>query len=201
MKTQQLNNGKTEVYSTSGFKDTLASPVFYPVVVVAIVLGVTSMLGLVQNPLKLKSMVSVIHQKVSISNVVNDSYQDKRYSMATENHSASALSLIAATNDSIFPDSTEQSDVYSNLDRNITEKMTIDEPVERIAFNYDVTSESFWRDLDSSNIETASEEMNRKNKESMTIGAPLKIDHQENYPTELKTQDQTIYALSNANKI
>jgi len=53
MKIHHNNKDKTEVYSISGFKDTLASPVFYPVIVVAMLLGITSILGFVQNPMKL----------------------------------------------------------------------------------------------------------------------------------------------------
>ena len=78
MNTQQLSNSKPEVYSTSGFRDTLASPIFYPVIVVALVLGVTSIFGFVQNPLKLKAVVNVIQQKVATENVVNGTLENSK---------------------------------------------------------------------------------------------------------------------------
>jgi len=71
MNKNQQSNNEPKIYSTSGFKDTLASPVFYPVIVVAIVLGVTSIFGLTQNPLKLKTVVNIIHQKVATEVTVN----------------------------------------------------------------------------------------------------------------------------------
>lgn len=191
MKTQYPNKGKNEIYSTTGFKDTLASPIFYPVIVVALVLGITSILGFVQNPTKLKTMVNVIHKKVAPSNVVSDSFH-KHQNMSAEHQTSKII---------ISSELITKFDVFSDLEGKITTKMPIDGRLERIAFNYDITSENFWANLDTSSLETIEEELKRKNKEAVTIGAPLEIDHRENFPTELNTKDDSIYALTTSSKI
>ena len=152
MKTQQPNKDRNEIYSTSGFKDTLASPIFYPVVVVALVLGITSMMGFVQNPVKLKTMVNVIHQKVTPSNLVNSSFRDKRYNISDENQTAATPTPFG---------SIEKFDAFFNIEEKDIKKTPIDDNLERIAFNYDITSEKFWTQLDTSTLETAEVEMER----------------------------------------
>lgn len=200
MKTQQQSNDKTEVYSVSGFRDTLASPVFYPVIVVAILLGVTSILGFVQNPLKLKSMVNVIHQKVAITNVVNGTLENKLYKVSNNKETTK----IQTFQSSVSNDQIRSFDLFLDFDTDLvthSKKMPVDKSIERIAFNYDVTSENFWTDLDSSKLETAKEEMERKQREKSTIGTPLEIDQQEKFPTKFKINDKSIYALSSSKKI
>ena len=188
MNTLKQNNNKPEIYSTSGFRDTLASPVFYPVIVVALVLGVTSIFGFVQNPLKLKAVVNVIHQKVAVTKVVNESFREGFYSVSK--------SEPTLTSETSFKPSVKAFDLFSNINETTPEKMAVEGNFERIAFNYDVTSESFWSDLDSSSLETATEEMERKEKESTTFGSPLEIDHQQRFPAEYDLQDKSIYALN-----
>ena len=191
MKTQQHSKKKPEVYSISGFRDTLASPIFYPVIVVAVVLGITSIFGFVQNPLKLKSVVNVIQQKVATQNVVNDSFEDKqRY---------------VISNHKLFNDLAENSqatpaiELFSDFEVNPSDKMPIAEDFERIAFNYDVTSESFWTDLDSTQLETAAEKMQREQKEASTFGAPLRLNDEEQLPAEFNSQNDSIYAINSIN--
>lgn len=189
MKTQQQSNKRSEVYSTSGFRDTLASPVFYPVIVVALLLGITSILGFVQNPLKLKAVVNVIHQKVTTKSVVNGSLEDKLYSVMRRNNfqkNSKIESEVLSNNFNLFPN------------KEITElqKVSVNESFERFAFNYDVTSESFWTDLDSSSLETVAEAFDRKQREATTFGTPLKIDHQEYIPVDYNLQDKSLYALN-----
>ena len=59
---------KKEVYSTTGFKDVIASPVFYAVLFITFILGFFSVFGFLQNPLKLKAAVNIISKKVSVIN-------------------------------------------------------------------------------------------------------------------------------------
>jgi len=194
MKTQ--HSKETEVYSIRGFRDTLASPVFYPVIVVALVLGVTSIFGFVQNPLKLKSMVDVMHQKVSTTNVVNGTLENRLYKVSNTEKLKQAESV------DIQSSSIKSFDLFSHIDTESNfEKAPVDKDIERIAFNYDVTSENFWTDLDSSKLETATEEIERKQKEQGTIGAPLKINQDQRFSEEFKLNDDSIYALDSSNKI
>ena len=206
MKTQLNSNKKTEVYSVSGFRDTLASPVFYPVIVVAIVLGVTSILGFVQNPLKLKSMVNVIHQKVATTNVVSGSIDSSIYKVSDQSANAqsfgSSYKSKALLSNTLSSKELPTFDLFTDIDAGAAtsfEKMPVDKSIERIAFNYDVTSENFWRDLDSSKLETATEEMERKQREAGMFGAPLRINLQEKVPTDSKLNEKSIYALSASN--
>ena len=189
MNTQQQKNTKSEVYSISGFKDTLASPVFYPVIVASLVLGVASIFGFVQNPLKLKAMVNVIHQKVGETRVVSGSINDQLYVIA---HRDDAKEVSYKQSNEVFT-------LFSNLDEIKPEKMAVDGDIERIAFNYDVTSERFWTDLDSSKFESAAEEMERKEREAATFGIPLEIDTHDSYPTNFDLKDDSIYALNKIN--
>ncbi len=195
MKTE--NGNKTEVYSIRGFRDTLASPVFYPVIVVALVLGVTSMFGFVQNPLKLKSMVNVIHQKVTITNVVSGSLENRLYNVSTTDELQHAKEM-----NSLSPAEIKSFDLFSHIDsETMLEKSPVDKSIERIAFNYDLTSENFWTDLDSSKLETATEEMERKQKEAGILGAPLEINQYDGFSDEFKLNDDSIYTLNSTNKI
>lgn len=191
---KKQHSDKNEIYSISGFRDTLASPVFYPVVVVAIVLGITSMFGFVQNPEKLKSMVDVMHQKVATTNVVNGTVNDQLYRVSQTNKSSETPKL-NSHNTSLK--------LFTDIDANLmtyNEKMPVHKDIERIAFNYDVTSESFWTELDSSKLESAREEMERKQREAGTIGAPLEINN-EKFPAKFKLNDESIYALSHTKDI
>lgn len=175
---------KDEVYSISGFRDTLTSPIFYPVIVVALVLGITSVLNLEENPLKLKSMVTVIKDKVSTAGLVNRS--------ATEHWGG-------FTDDLYDPSSAktpEQHDFVTDvLAQHVTQKIPVDESIERLAFNYDLRSESFWTDLDSSKLETAGEEMERKQREIYAIGVPIELDKLEKMPSSYRLEDDSIYTL------
>jgi len=198
MKTQQQDIAKNkakEIYSISGFKDTLASPVFYPVIVVALVLGLTSIFGFVQNPLKLKSIVNVIHQKVATTNVVSSnlhsSVNDQLYDVFETKQSNTNLRETK---------SIKTFNLFSHVGDS-TEKMAVDKEIERIAFNYDLTSENFWSELDSSKLESASEEMERKEKEANSIGAPLELNKLEKLPSKFKLNNDSIYALSKKNQL
>ena len=192
MNTQQQENNQAEVYSISGFRDTLASPVFYPVIVVSLVLGVASIFGFVQNPLKLKAMVNVIHQKVAETKVVNGSLKNGIYTLT---HSTDSKKELGPTQ------SVKVLELFSNLDESRSEKTSVEGDFERIAFNYDVTSERFWSDLDSSKFESAAEEMERKEREAATFGAPLQIDQLDSFPADFEIKDDSIYALNKLSKI
>ena len=195
MNTQQQNKKKPEVYSISGFRDTLASPVFYPVIVVALVLGVTSIFGFVQNPLKLKSVVNVIQQKVAKSNLVNDSFIfNQSYGVTTDQDFIKNSEL-----NGVRTQTQHSFDLFSDIEISSNEKAPVEGDFERIAFNYDVTSESFWTDLDSSKLETELEKTERKDREAATFGAPLRIDDDENLPADFNIEDDSIYAINTLN--
>jgi hypothetical protein len=53
----------------------------------------------------------------------------------------------------------------------------LEQGLQKVSFNYDITSKQFWGSLDSSRIESASEESDRENIEGLRIGAPLSPDY------------------------
>lgn len=177
-----------EVYSASGFKDVLASPVFYSVLVITFILGVASILGFLQNPLKLKSTVDVISQKVTSGPIESNARRNYfSYSNADE---------ISAAQKSLEAESTQ---LY--LERELDEDFTalgIDQNLEdglrRLAFNYDITSRQFWTDLDTSTIESAIEES--QNAQASLIGAPVDLDYLQDNPPF----NPSNYSLTASNK-
>ena len=190
MNKNQQSSNEPKIYSTSGFKDTLASPVFYPVIVVAIVLGVTSIFGLTQNPLKLKTVVNIIHQKVATEVTVNSTLDDKYYSDFDLSTTKSRLQKETLT-------SKQMTDTDYVLFQANAEAKNANDTLERYAFNYDVVSESFWSDLDSTSLETPEEEIFRQQREVNSIGLPLQIDRHDNLPADYDLQGKSIYALNN----
>ena len=189
MNKNQQSSNEPKIYSTSGFKDTLASPVFYPVIVVAIVLGVTSIFGLTQNPLKLKTVVNIIHQKVATEVTVNSTLDDKYYSDFDLSTTKSRLQKETLT-------SKQMTDTDYVLFQANVEATNANDTLERYAFNYDVVSESFWSDLDSTSLETPEEEIFRQQREVNSIGLPLQIDRHDNLPADYDLQGKSIYALN-----
>ena len=62
---------KEAVYSSTNMSDLLSSPVFYSVIALSFILGVSSIFGFFNNPRKLKTVVDVISQKILVnSNII-----------------------------------------------------------------------------------------------------------------------------------
>jgi len=158
------NNAKEEVYSSTELSDLLSSPVFYSVLALTFFLGLSSVFGFLQNPRKLKIVVDAISEKVSI-------YQNIDYSFGVDQYSAYGSSVDEVS----YADNNR----YSILSKELfapTDKV-IEHSIEKVSFNYDITSKQFWSDLDTSSIESASEESIRKNAESWRLGTPLSSDY------------------------
>lgn len=169
-------NIKNEVYSLRGFKETLESPIFYSVIVVAIVLGTASIFGFLQNPLKLKAMATVIHERIVDTEISTKHPNNIKYSI-TDNLESPEVVLQKPLN--VF-------DEFPSFDQNIN-KSTIknDTPIE---FNYDVTSENFWSNLDASILDKPTQVIHPR-----VINRDLELT----LPKKLNTLDGSIYAISN----
>ena len=107
-------------------RDTLASPLFYSVAVVALILGIASIFGFLQNPLKLKAVANAVHDKVSTSSPVRSSPRNNYYSL---NQS--------------FKNKDSDTDInrisYQQKDKNRIEKIQQPHKVDdlnRVSFNY-----------------------------------------------------------------
>ena len=183
-----VNEGFREpkVYSTTGFKDTLASPLFYSVAVVSLVLGIASIFGFLQNPLKLKAVANAVHNKVSISSPVRSSPRNNLYSLNQ-----------SFNNKDYSADKSRIS--YQQSSENRTSKTQQTHKVDglnRVSFNYDVTANDFWTDLDTTSLESALEESARQDLEASLIGAPLESEYHRQLELERMPLNDSIYSLN-----
>jgi hypothetical protein len=161
---------KEEVYSSTDLSDLLSSPVFYSVIALTFILGLSSIFGFFNNPRKLKTVVDAISQKILInpnSNMVSfdtdDDYLLRKYSLKSSYVKPSA----APKNDNIL--------ISYHL-VSAPEKV-FKEEIQRVSFDYDITSNQFWGNLDASSIESTSEESLRQNSDVLIIGAPISPDY------------------------
>lgn len=155
-----------EVYSSMGFSELFSSPVFYSVLVLTIILGLSSAFGFLQNPRKLKLVVDVISHKVSLSRPHVVSQNEYLISQSMKSDKETTISNIDKNRYSIFSDS------FNNSDLVISQGTS----VKPVSFDYDITSREFWGDLDMTRIESAIEETQRQNRGSFTIGTPIELD-------------------------
>ena len=175
-----------EIYSTTGFKDVLASPVFYAIATIAFVLGVSTIFGFLQNPLRLKAVVSVIHQKVSPEVSERTIVTHNAYSLSesfNKNHykNNGLVNINKEARVIRYQDTTEYFGNNNNTEKHI----------QHVSFNYDITSHDFWSNLDSSSLESVTGELKRKEIEASMIGTPLEPDFQQN----TDKIDDSIYVL------
>ncbi len=171
-----------KVYSTTGFKDTLASPLFYSVAVVALVLGIASIFGFLQNPMKLKAVANAVHDKVSVGSPVSSSPRKNLYSL-TQSY----------TGEDIAEKKTLKIIDFTDVENN---KHDPQSDFHHVTFNYDVTANDFWSDLDTTRLESAIEESERQDFEASLIGAPLKSEYHQQPELEIMQLNDSIYSLN-----
>ena len=184
MNHNKSKNKEPEVYSTTGFKDVLASPLFYPIVTITFVLGISSIFGFLQNPLKLKAVVSTINQKLTHNSATKNSitrniyslsktFSGKKYPMSNANERSDNRKLLVN---------------FNNSPVLLASNNPVGNDINQIAYNYDVTSMQLWNDLDISIIEEGHGEKLETNR----VGIPLELDFQQ----ELLPLNESIYALN-----
>ncbi|MEE9326224.1 MAG: hypothetical protein V3U71_02935 [Cocleimonas sp.] len=153
------DTNKLEVYTTTGFRDLLESPMFYAVLLITFILGSFSILGFLQNPLKLQTAVDRVNHQISVST----------YSPHNIKINSPYILPIKKTN------SPEKSQILSL--KNLTN--TTQQPrssYQRISFDYDITSKQFWHKLDTSKIDSNADNKNIIIDDSF-LGAPLESDY------------------------
>ncbi len=165
---------KEEVYSSTDLSDLLSSPIFYSVIALTFILGVTSIFGFFNNPRKLKIVVDVISQKLLISPSsntasfnANEEYLLQKYSLKTSNNSKKEISLEGIPSPYNIFSKLSVASLPSNTGRS----------PQRVSFDYDITSKQFWGDLDASRIESMIEENQRLNSNSLIVGSPLSSEY------------------------
>ncbi len=161
--TDKHNAKTTEVYtSTSGFSELVSSSVFYPVVVLTVILGFTSIYGFLQNPHKLKSVVEIITKKVLVSQKTPIAYKNNYH----------IDSSFKKQEEHQYTDQSRYSIFTAAFDASLNNSHSV-KSITPVSFEYDITSKQFWGDLDSSRIESAIEESQRQNNGPIIIGTPL----------------------------
>lgn len=157
-------NKQQTVYTSTELSDLLSSPTFYSVIALTFILGFSAIFGFLQNPRKLKTVVDVISEKVSATQSRTVSFGVDKYVLlqaASKKASSTKGSHNKASN-YLYPLNLEL-----EPNRNI----------QRVSFNYDITSNQFWGNLDSGRIESASEESQRQSTDASMIGTPLSPEY------------------------
>ncbi len=173
------------VYKRSEFLDLLSSNNFYTVTAIALVLGAASAFGLIQNPRKLKTVVDVLSYKVSISHPDNQRmsyqvFQQERYDLSAsmENYVNKKQSHFSRATEYLFDEN------LASEKANIAKK-----EFHRVAFSYDITSNKFWNDFNSSDIGLTKD----TSKENFKFH-PLSIQEERN---AMLDQNDSKYSLAN----
>lgn len=156
----------SNIYSTTSLSDLVSSPVFYSVLVLTILLGLSSAFGFLQNPLRLKAVVDVISKKVSVSSKAATSSVNQKEYVISQGLQEGELERRVVS---------KMGDRYSIFASNFS-VVRMDSSssfsTQPVSFDYDITSRQFWGDLDISKIESALEESERKDKGSFIIDTP-----------------------------
>ena len=176
---------KEEVYSSTDLSDLLSSPVFYSVIALTFILGLSSVFGFFNNPRKLKMVVDAIGQKILISPNSNTVSFDADEDFLLQKYSLKKSLKIAVMNKASDEKLNEDPyHVFSKLivlDAEPNFKRELKKEFKRISFDYDITSKQFWGKLDASSIESAIEESQRQGSGALggalIIGTPLSPEY------------------------
>ncbi len=173
---------KEEVYSSTDLSDLLSSPVLYSVIALTFILGVSSIFGFFNNPRKLKTVVDVISQKLLINPNSNTVAFDVDEDYLLQKYSLKA----SVINKKVIKQKRVTSESTANPYNIFTKRVVLDaalnaekmhKEIQRVSFDYDITSKQFWGDLDSSKIDSLIEENQRLEGDALIIGAPLSSEY------------------------
>lgn len=159
--TKHVSTRADAVYRRPEFSDLLTSNNFYTVSAIALVLGISSAFGFIQNPRKLKAVVDTLSYKVSIAHPNNQRmsyqvFQEERYDLSAsiENYGSSVGSIRQKSRFS-------ENNKYLFEPRNLVRSSG--KHIQRVAFSYDITSDKFWNDFSSSSIGRLQDEKHKYN--------------------------------------
>lgn len=164
---------KQEIYSVSEFKDLVSSNNFYTVAAIALVLGVASAMGFIQEPRKLKSVVDTLSSKVTASQPASQTmlykiFKRDRYGLSAKTE----WQAIGLPGDSakvqtdyfdhglrstrLFPNNQQVSFPYRQIEWNIQGFIDgvltkgADTLLQPVNFDYNIASRTFWNDFNHS---------------------------------------------------
>lgn len=154
------NTNEEEVYTTTGFRDLLESPMFYAVLLITFILGSFSIFGFIQNPLKFQAVVDRASHQVSVSTYSpRRIIQNNPYDLPVIKLHSQEIHKVFDIED--FTNTTQHS--RSNY--------------QSISFDYDITSKQFWHKLDTSKVDSNADNKNIIIIDDSLLGAPLESDY------------------------
>lgn len=173
-----MKTKKQVVYSSTDLIDLLSSPIFYSVIALSLILGLSSVFGFFNNPRKLKTVVDAISQNLSVNPRTNTVSYDADVDYLLRNHSFKELSVKKETHFLIKSDNSYNTSdngngviPYSALNANINQE------AQRVSFDYNITSDQFWGSFDVNRIESMIDQNQQQNLDTLMIGAPLSSEY------------------------
>jgi len=167
---------KKEVYSSTDISDLLSSPIFYSVIALTFILGLSSIFGFFNNPRKLKTVVDVISQKILLnpnSNTVSfeesNDFQLQKYSLKAPVISKGISFKLASNPYSIFSE--------YNYFNSATSAVRLNKQAQAVSFDYDITSKQFWGNLDAHQLEALLDEDKNLSGDYLMLGVPLSSEY------------------------
>ncbi len=161
----QTKANNKEVYRVTGFSDIIESPVFYLILVLTFILGISSIFGFLQNPRKLKSVVDVINTKVAL---YDSKFADKGHQGVSHNKYSVIYNLSST---SVNSTTKVDNSRYSLLSKDVfINNYHHDASVTPVSFDYDITSDQFWSDL---LLDTLDQNVNSPSLGGQLLGTPI----------------------------
>jgi len=166
------NKIKIEVYSSSGFSDLMASPVFYSMATIALVLGFSSIFGFLQSPNKLKNTVDVITHKVMVyqTEEAGRKFIADKKSLDLQSSDRNTKSKQYDVLTGLLPKTLPESVTFTTEERSASKGF---QALQLASFDYDITSKHFWSDLDLDKKHGASSEAQHEPSGVLMIGVPV----------------------------
>ena len=143
------NNNHNKEYSLTNFSSILSSPIFLAVLVLAFILGLSSVFGFFQNPRKLKAIIDIVSHRLFISEVARDLKAPLAAISYKRNAVFSGQLQTIYQRDGYIIASSLDSERYSLLSEKV--KLVGMAPVPsgmRVgSIDYDIASKKFWSKL------------------------------------------------------
>jgi len=162
MNKKHQNNNNSDEYSVTGFSELVASPFFYSVLILTVILGLASTFGFFQNPRKLKLIIDLISQRIFISEV-EQKYTPKVVNSRAYSVEQEKLQIIYKREGNVTASSLNR-DRYSIFTNEYSLKDVGFNPINTavlVAIDYDISSSQFW------------ENTNFNKSQGVIIGAPI----------------------------
>lgn len=142
------NNNHDKEYSLTDFSSIISSPVFLAVLVLAFILGLSTVFGFFQDPRKLKAIIDIVSQRIFISEVARSIKTPRVASYKRSAISSGQLQTIYKWGGYIVASSLD-GERYSILSEQFTfvEMVPVSRSMKVGSIDYDIASKKFWGKL------------------------------------------------------